>query len=131
MISIINISQLQDNYSYAILNNKEVIIIDPADSISILRYIEDNQLSLKAILLTHHHTDHTAGVEGILNKIKVPVYSSNKEIKTPLPWLIGFLVDVLLPVLYNTVTLCSEIDRFFSEASIKISESAANPSFLK
>ena len=81
MMSIINISQLQDNYSYAILNNKEVIIIDPADSISILRYIEDNQLSLKAILLTHHHTDHTAGVEGILNKIKVPVYSSNKEIK--------------------------------------------------
>ena len=41
--------------------------------------------------------------------------SSNKEIKTPLPWLTGFLVDVLLPVLYNTVTLCSEIDRFFSD----------------
>ena len=81
MISIINISQLQDNYSYAILNNKEVIIIDPADSVSILRYISNNQLSLKAILLTHHHTDHTAGVEGILNKIKVPVYSPNKKIK--------------------------------------------------
>ena len=81
MISIINISQLQDNYSYAILNNKEVVIIDPADSVSILRYISNNQLSLKAILLTHHHTDHTAGVEGILNKIKVPVYSPNKKIK--------------------------------------------------
>ena len=81
MISIINISQLQDNYSYAILNNKEVIIIDPADSISILRYIGNNQLSLKAILLTHHHTDHTAGVEGILNKIKVPVYSPNKKVQ--------------------------------------------------
>jgi hydroxyacylglutathione hydrolase len=81
MISIINISQLQDNYSYAILNNKEVIIIDPADSVSILRYISNNQLSLKAILLTHHHTDHTAGIEGILNKIKVPVYSPNKKIK--------------------------------------------------
>ena len=81
MISIINISQLKDNYSYAILNNKEVIIIDPADSVSILRYISNNQLSLKAILLTHHHTDHTAGVEGILNKIKVPVYSPNKKIK--------------------------------------------------
>jgi len=81
MVSIINISQLQDNYSYAILNNKEVIIIDPADYVSILRYISNNQLSLKAILLTHHHTDHTAGVEGILNKIKVPVYSPNKKIK--------------------------------------------------
>ena len=81
MVSIINIPQLKDNYSYAILNNKEVVIIDPADSISILRYIDDNQFSLKAILLTHHHSDHTAGVNGILNKIKVPVYSPNKEIK--------------------------------------------------
>jgi len=81
MISIINIPQLQDNYSYAISNNKEVIIIDPADSVSILKYVGKNQLSLKAILLTHHHSDHTAGVEGILNKIEVPVYSPNKKIK--------------------------------------------------
>ena len=39
MDSIINIPQLKDNYSYAILNNKEAIIIDPAESISILKYI--------------------------------------------------------------------------------------------
>ena len=81
MISITNIFQLKDNYCYAILSDKDVIIIDPADSISILKYINDNQLSLKAILLTHHHADHTAGVEGIFNKIKVPVYSPNKKIK--------------------------------------------------
>ena len=56
---------------------------------------------------------------------------SNKEINTLLPCLTGVLVDVLLPVLYRTLTFCSEIDRFFSEASIKISESAANPLFLK
>ena len=81
MISIINIPQLKDNYAYAILKNKEVIIIDPADYKSILTFINDNQLSLKAILLTHHHIDHTAGVEGILNKIEVPIYSPNKKIK--------------------------------------------------
>ena len=81
MISIINIPQLQDNYSYIILSQNQVIVIDPADSKSILKYIYENKFSLKAILLTHHHTDHTAGVEGIINKIKVPVYSPNKEIK--------------------------------------------------
>ena len=83
MVSVINIPQLKDNYSFAILNNKEVIIVDPADSIKILEYININQLTLKAILLTHHHADHTAGVEGILNKIKykIPVYSPNKKIK--------------------------------------------------
>ena len=81
MISIINIPQLKDNYSYAIINNKEVIIIDPAESNLVLEYINKNQLSLKCILLTHHHSDHTAGVKGILKKFTVPVYSSNKKIK--------------------------------------------------
>ena len=81
MISVICISQLKDNYSYAILKNNEVIIIDPSDSISILEFINDRQLSLKAILLTHHHSDHTAGVEGILKKTKVPVYSPSNKIK--------------------------------------------------
>ena len=61
MISIMNIPQLKDNYSYAIIHNKELVIIDPADSPSILKYIERNKLKLKAILITHHHADHTAG----------------------------------------------------------------------
>ena len=81
MISVINIPQLKDNYSYAIIKNKEVIIIDPAEATSILKYINENKLILKAILLTHHHKDHTAGVEDIVNKLSVDVYSPSKKIK--------------------------------------------------
>ena len=81
MISVINIPQLNDNYSYAITKNKEIVIIDPAESISILKYIENNQLILKGILITHHHSDHTMGIEGILNQHKVRVYSPNSNIK--------------------------------------------------
>ena len=81
MISIIKMPLLQDNYSYGVLDNKDFIVIDPANSIKILEYIEKNNLLLKAILITHHHADHTDGIEGLLNKNKVPVYSPNKEIK--------------------------------------------------
>lgn len=81
MISVINIPQLKDNYSYVVTKNKEAIIIDPADSMSILKYIENNQLILKGILITHHHSDHTMGIEGILDKHKVRVYSPNSNIK--------------------------------------------------
>lgn len=81
MLSVINIPQLKDNYTYAILKDKEVIIIDPADYISISNYLKNNQLELTAILLTHHHSDHTAGVSGLLNIKNVPVYSPNKDIK--------------------------------------------------
>lgn len=81
-ITVINIPQLKDNYSYVIKTNNtnEVIIIDPAESKKILIYLKKNQLILTAILLTHHHNDHTAGVKDILNHKKVPVYSPSIEI---------------------------------------------------
>ena len=81
MISIIKIPLLKDNYSYALLNKKEIIIIDPAESTTILEYIYENNLFLKAILITHHHHDHTAGIKGILEKFQTSIYSPNKEIK--------------------------------------------------
>ena len=62
-IAIISLSQLKDNYSYLVLRNKKVIIVDPAESTQIIQYIKNNQLNLIAILLTHHHLDHTAGVK--------------------------------------------------------------------
>ena len=42
LISITNISQLQDNYSYIMTsnNNNQAVIVDPAESNSILHYIE-------------------------------------------------------------------------------------------
>jgi len=81
MISVVNIPQLNDNFSYAIVNKKKIIIIDPAESISIINFIKKNKLNLISILLTHHHSDHTAGVEKILNFKNVPVYSPSKKIK--------------------------------------------------
>jgi hydroxyacylglutathione hydrolase len=79
-ISIISIAQLKDNYSYLVLKNKKVIIIDPAESTKIIQYIKKNQLNLIAILLTHHHLDHTAGVSKILDNFSTPVYSSDRDI---------------------------------------------------
>ena len=79
MIIVNVLTQLKDNYAYGITNNKDLIIVDPADHLSIIKYIENNNLNLKGILITHHHSDHTSGIEGILKHISVPVYSSNKN----------------------------------------------------
>ena len=42
VVSVTNIPQLQDNYSYAIKTNNtnEVIIVDPAESKKIMKYIK-------------------------------------------------------------------------------------------
>ena len=81
LISVFRIPQLKDNYSYIIANEKNAIIIDPAESTSIVNYIKKKSLHPIAILLTHHHDDHTKGVVDILQKYSIPVYSSNSNIK--------------------------------------------------
>ena len=82
LISVSHIPQLNDNYSFIIKEkkNNQAIIIDPAESDSIIKYIQKNKLNIKAILLTHHHNDHTAGVKNILKYKLTNVYSPNKKI---------------------------------------------------
>ena len=77
------ISQLKDNYAYIIYDNetKEAIVIDPAESESILQILKKQNFTLKSILLTHHHNDHTGGVQNLLKYFDVPVYSPSKSIK--------------------------------------------------
>ena len=49
-IPIISLPQLKDNYSYLVLKNKKVIIVDPAESTEIIQYIKSNQLNLLYII---------------------------------------------------------------------------------
>ena len=66
-IKIQVIKQLTDNYSYVIYNKKkkDSIIIDPAEHNSIINFIDKNKLNPIAILITHHHSDHTSGIKGL------------------------------------------------------------------
>jgi len=76
------IPQLKDNYSYIVYSEERKLsaIIDPAESSSIIDFIQRENLTIETIILTHHHDDHTAGVKGILNFSAVSVYSPDKKI---------------------------------------------------
>ena len=77
------IKQLTDNYRYIIYSNetKDALIVDPAEPNPILEYLNSENLLLKGILVTHHHSDHTQGVLEIKNKLNVNVYSPNSKIE--------------------------------------------------
>jgi hydroxyacylglutathione hydrolase len=52
-----------DNFSYVIYCpiNKKAAIVDPGlDSTRTLRFIASKKLTLEYILITHHHSDHSA-----------------------------------------------------------------------
>ena len=53
---------------------KSALAIDPGDAPSILRTLEEEDLELAAILLTHSHLDHIDGVAHLMRARKAPIY---------------------------------------------------------
>ena len=74
--------QLKDNYSYLIHSNikKSAIVIDPAEAKPIIEFIKINNIILSGILITHHHADHTSGINDLLQFKQTEVYSPDQNI---------------------------------------------------
>ena len=71
-----------ENFIYFIgdKDTKDIVVIDPAwDAKFILSEAKQNDLNIKALLVTHGHFDHTNAVEELLKTIDVPVYINKHE----------------------------------------------------
>jgi hydroxyacylglutathione hydrolase len=73
-----------DNYIWAISNDHTIALVDPGDADVCIDFIEKNQLTLNAILITHHHLDHTGGIQKLVdycskNQWPLKVYGPKKE----------------------------------------------------
>ncbi len=81
MIHIQLINALSDNYIACIINstNKYCVIVDPGEADPAFNFLNEHQLHLSAILITHHHWDHINGIEKLLEKFDIPVYGPSKE----------------------------------------------------
>ena len=80
MLEVISIPTFNDNYVWLIKNteNNHCCIVDPGQADAVLQVINQQNLILEAILITHHHYDHIDGISDILNASTNPVqvYSS-------------------------------------------------------
>ncbi|RWZ60084.1 MBL fold metallo-hydrolase [Halobacillus fulvus] len=66
--------------AYVIHRNKEALIIDPGGDFDKLNhYLEERELSVKAILLTHAHFDHIGAVDEVRDAYGAPVYLHEAE----------------------------------------------------
>ncbi|WP_372882727.1 hydroxyacylglutathione hydrolase [Psychromonas sp.] len=81
MVNVITIKAFQDNYIWLIKDSQSqhCIIVDPGDAAPVLLLVENEQLIIDAILLTHHHADHTGGVQTLIAQDEnILIYSKNK-----------------------------------------------------
>jgi hydroxyacylglutathione hydrolase len=60
---LIPIPAFSDNYLWLLHDGKRALVVDPGDAQPVLRVLQENALQLESILVTHHHPDHTGGVD--------------------------------------------------------------------
>ena len=73
---------LKDNYIWIIedTNSHTAWVVDPGDAAPVISYLREHHLQLAGILITHHHADHSGGVQGLLDEWNdIPVYASSKS----------------------------------------------------
>lgn len=81
MIDVIPIPAFRDNYIWLIRHQESATaaIVDPGDDSPVLDALAETGLSPTALLITHHHRDHTGGINGILSHFDIPVYGPARE----------------------------------------------------
>ena len=78
--NIIGLRVLNDNIIWLWVKDKSVVGVDPSVHEPVMRYIEENNFHLKAILQTHHHSDHIGGTRSLIERWpNVKVIASSKE----------------------------------------------------
>jgi hydroxyacylglutathione hydrolase len=81
MIQVIPVPALRDNYIWLIrlagnrpADPTRAVIVDPGDAGPVIAALAAHRLTPAAILITHHHPDHTGGVPELRRQFPLPLY---------------------------------------------------------
>ena len=78
-MNIIPLPAFRDNYIWLIHDERHAVVVDPGDASPVLDYLSAHDLTLSAIMVTHHHADHIGGLAALLQTYPVPVYGPASE----------------------------------------------------
>ncbi len=82
LIKCIPVGNMEEN-CYVVTDEESLqcAVIDPGDeSNTILDYLEDNKLKVRAIFLTHGHFDHTGAVGAVVEETGAPVWINRADV---------------------------------------------------
>ena len=65
---------LESNYVWILHDRQHAVMVDPGRAEAPLAWLDEQGLTLTALLITHHHWDHTDGIDDVLARHPVPVW---------------------------------------------------------
>ncbi|MFC5741076.1 hydroxyacylglutathione hydrolase [Dyella tabacisoli] len=77
---VVPLPALADNYIWMLYDDAgQAIVVDPSEDAPVEAALTQHKLTLRAILLTHHHNDHIDGATALRARHHVPVFAPNDE----------------------------------------------------
>ena len=75
------IPTLSDNYTYLVIDEAsgEAVVVDAPEAEPVVRRIEELGVTLKKVLSTHHHWDHTGANPDLAQRYGIPVYGHESD----------------------------------------------------
>jgi hydroxyacylglutathione hydrolase len=82
MLEITPVRAFHDNYIWMLSQegSDAAVAVDPGDETPVFEWLQAHGKRLVAILITHHHYDHTGGVPELLTAYpEIPVYGPARD----------------------------------------------------
>ncbi|HLW05100.1 MAG TPA: hydroxyacylglutathione hydrolase [Azoarcus sp.] len=73
-LEVLPLPAFNDNYIWVLVRDRKVAVVDPGDATVVEDFLARTGFHLTAILITHHHTDHTGGIHALTERHAVPVF---------------------------------------------------------
>ena len=67
-MTLVPLPALADNYIWMLHDGGHAIVVDPGEAEPVFEALARESLQLAAILVTHHHGDHTGGVAALRHR---------------------------------------------------------------
>lgn len=78
-MKLIPLPAFDDNYIWMFHDGQRALVVDPGDAQPVLAALQHEDLQLQGILVTHHHPDHTGGVDALRDSTGAAVFGPARE----------------------------------------------------
>lgn len=79
-MNLLALPAFTDNYIWMIHDGHQALVVDPGDATPVLETLQHLGLELSAILVTHRHLDHVAGLARLRPVLKGQVYGPSNSV---------------------------------------------------